>query len=110
MLAIEIETLARRNEDFRREVATAEHSQVILMSIPPGEEIGEEVHDGIDQLLVSVDGEAEAIIEGGSSGVRRAEALRGSPLRLWTVCAPPEHAPEMVHGTKAEADAAEHVH
>jgi mannose-6-phosphate isomerase-like protein (cupin superfamily) len=121
MLAVEIERLARENDDFRREVATAEHSQVVLMTIPPGEEIGEEVHEGIDQLLVFVDGEAEAIVAGESSAVGRGEAVvvpagtrhnfrntGGSPLRLWTVYAPPEHAPGTVHRTKAEADAAEH--
>jgi mannose-6-phosphate isomerase-like protein (cupin superfamily) len=121
MLAIDIERLARENEDFRREVATAEHSQVVLMTIQPGEEIGEEVHEGIDQLLVFVEGEAEAIVEGESSSVGVGQAVlvpggtqhnfrnRGeSPLRLWTVYAPPEHRAGTVHRTKAEADAAEH--
>jgi mannose-6-phosphate isomerase-like protein (cupin superfamily) len=120
MLAIDIERLARENEDFRREVATAEHSQVVLMTIQPGEEIGEEVHEGIDQLLVFVEGEAEAIVAGESSavGAGRAVLVPGgtrhnfrnsgdSPLRLWTVYAPPEHPPGTVHRTKAEADAAE---
>jgi mannose-6-phosphate isomerase-like protein (cupin superfamily) len=121
MLAIEIERLARENEDFRREVATAEHSQVVLMTIPSGEEIGEEVHEGIDQLLVFVEGEAEAIVEGESSTVAAGHAVlvpggtrhnfrnkSDAPLRLWTVYAPPEHPPGTVHRTKAEADAAEH--
>jgi mannose-6-phosphate isomerase-like protein (cupin superfamily) len=120
MLAIEIERLARENDDFRREVATAEHSQVVLMTIPPGEEIGEEVHEGIDQLLVFVDGEAEAIVAGESSAVGAGRAVvvpagtrhnfrntGSSPLRLWTVYAPPEHEPGTVHRTRAEADAAE---
>jgi mannose-6-phosphate isomerase-like protein (cupin superfamily) len=119
MLAIDIEALTRGNEDFRREVATAEHSQVVLMTIPPDEEIGEEVHEGIDQLLVFVEGVAEAILEGESSPVRAGQAVLvpagtrhnfrntgESPLRLWTVYAPPEHPPGTVHRTKAEADAA----
>jgi mannose-6-phosphate isomerase-like protein (cupin superfamily) len=121
MLAIDIEALTRANDDFRREVATAEHSQVVLMTIPPGEEIGEEVHEGIDQLLVFVEGEAEAIVAGESSAVDASRAVLvpggtrhnfrntgDSLLRLWTVYAPPEHPPGTVHGTKAEADAAEH--
>jgi mannose-6-phosphate isomerase-like protein (cupin superfamily) len=120
MLAVEIERLARENDDFRREVATADHSQVVLMTIPPGEEIGEEVHEGIDQLLVFVDGEAEAIVAGEASAVGAGRAVvvpagtrhnfrntGSSPLRLWTVYAPPEHEPGTVHRTKAEADAAE---
>ena len=120
MLAIDLAALTRVNEDFRREVKTAEHSQVVLMTIPPGAEIGEEVHEGIDQLLVFVEGDAEAIIEGESAGVRAGQAVLvpagtrhnfrntgASPLRLWTVYAPPEHPPGTVHRTKAEADAAE---
>jgi mannose-6-phosphate isomerase-like protein (cupin superfamily) len=120
MLAIDIEALTRGNEDFRREAATAEHSQVVLMTIPRGEEIGEEVHEGIDQLLVFVEGDAEAIIEGESSAVRAGQAVLvpggtrhnfrntgDPPLRLWTVYAPPEHPRGTVHRTKAEADAAE---
>jgi mannose-6-phosphate isomerase-like protein (cupin superfamily) len=117
---IEIEKLARENEYFRREVGTAEHSQVVLMTIQPGEEIGEEVHEHNDQLLVFVEGEADAILEGESSPVRVGQATLvpagtqhnfrnsgQSPLRLWTVYAPPEHPPGTVHRTKAEADAAE---
>ena len=121
--AIDIERLTRENEDFRREVATADKSQVVLMTIPVGEEIGEEVHEGIDQLLVFVDGEAEAILEGETSPVAAGQAVLvpagtrhnfrntgAQPLRLWTVYAPPEHPPGTVHHTKAEADAAEHAH
>ena len=50
---LDIEALVRENDDFRREVRTAEHSQIVLMTIPPGGEIGDEVHEGIDQTLVS---------------------------------------------------------
>jgi mannose-6-phosphate isomerase-like protein (cupin superfamily) len=120
---IDLDRLTRENDDFRREAATAEHSQVVLMTIPPGEEIGEEVHEGIDQLLVFVDGDAEAIVGGETSRVGAGEAVlvpagtrhnfvnRGdTPLRLFTVYSPPEHAPGAVHRTKAEADAAEHAH
>jgi mannose-6-phosphate isomerase-like protein (cupin superfamily) len=120
MLAIDIETLTRANEDFRREVATAEHGQVVLMAIPPGEEIGEEVHEGIDQLLVFVDGNAEAIVADESAMFGAGQAVLvpagtrhnfrnagDSALRLWTVYAPPEHPAGTVHRTKADADAAE---
>ena len=120
---LEIEALVRENDDFRREVLTAEHSQIVLMTIPPGGEIGDEVHDGIDQTLVFEEGEAEAVIAGESFPVRTGQVVlvpagtrhnfinRGSgPLRLWTVYAPPEHRPGTVHHTKAEADAAEEAH
>ena len=120
---LDIEALVRENDDFRREVRTAEHSQIVLMTIPPGGEIGDEVHDGIDQTLVFEEGEAEAVIAGESFPVRTGQVVlvpagtrhnfinRGSgPLRLWTVYAPPEHRPGTVHHTKAEADAAEEAH
>jgi mannose-6-phosphate isomerase-like protein (cupin superfamily) len=120
---LDLEQLVRENDDFRREVRTADHSQLVLMTIPPGEEIGDEVHEGIDQTLVFEEGEAEAVIAGESFSVRAGQVVlvpagvrhnfinRGSgPLRLWTVYAPPEHPPGTVHHTKAEADAAEEAH
>lgn len=120
--ALDIGTLARQNDDFRREVRTGAHSQLVLMTIPPGGEIGEEVHEHNDQWLGFVEGAAEAVLEGSSSEVAAGEIVlvpagtrhnfvnRGSgALRLWTIYAPPEHPPGTVHGTKAEADAAEEV-
>ena len=68
-LKADIRRLARENEDFRREVMTGPHSQVVLMSVAPGSEIGEEVHEDVDQVLVFVDGAGEAVLEGDSSGV-----------------------------------------
>jgi len=118
---LDIVELARGNDAFRREIATGRHSQVVVMTIPPGEEIGEEVHEGNDQLLVIVEGRCEAVLEGRTSqvgpnqlvlvqaGTRHNFVNTGpEPLRLVTVYAPPEHAPGTVHQTKAEADAAEH--
>jgi len=116
----DIVTLAKRNEDFRREVTTGRHSQVVLMSIPPGGEIGEEVHAGVDQTLVFVAGEGRAILDGAASPVavnslyfvpagtrHNFVNTGGGPLKLYTVYAPPEHAPGTVFKTKADADAAE---
>jgi mannose-6-phosphate isomerase-like protein (cupin superfamily) len=119
-LDIDIVKLARGNDAFRREIATGEHSQIVAMTIPPGEEIGEEVHEENDQLLVFVDGEGEAVLAGKTSPVTPNDLVLvpagtvhnfintgQGPLRLVTVYAPPEHAPGTVHQTKAEADAAE---
>jgi mannose-6-phosphate isomerase-like protein (cupin superfamily) len=116
------EALARENEYFRRVLETGEHAQLVVMTIQPGEEIGEETHQG-DQILFFVDGEGEAILEGQSSAVQSgdyvfvpAETLHnfvntGSELlRLLTTYAPPEHPHGTVHRTKAEADAAEEHH
>ena len=108
------------NEAFRREVMTGTHEQVVVMTLPRGGEIGEEVHPATDQLLVFVDGRAEAILEGEAAqvgpndlvfvhaGTRHNFVNVGDgPLRLITVYAPPHHAPGTVHLTKEEADAAE---
>jgi mannose-6-phosphate isomerase-like protein (cupin superfamily) len=118
----DIVMLAKKNEYFRQEVVTGAHSQAVLMSIPPGGEIGEETHADVDQVLVFVSGEGKAIVNGEQSPVA-AQSLcfvpAGTPhnfintgtsaLKLYTVYAPPEHAPGTVHRTKAEADAAEHT-
>jgi mannose-6-phosphate isomerase-like protein (cupin superfamily) len=118
--ALDILGLARSNQDFRRVIDTGEHSQLVAMTIPAGGEIGEEVHPEEDQILVFVEGNADAILEGRSSpvgpndlvfvksGTRHNFVNTGDgPLRLITVYAPPEHPPGTVHATKEEADAAE---
>ena len=115
--------LAKRNRWFREVVATGPHAQVVVMNIPPGGEIGEEVHEGVDQVLVFVEGEGVAILEGERSAVVPSRLVLvpagtrhnfintgSSDLRLYTVYAPPQHAPGTVHRTKAEADADEHDH
>ena len=115
-----IATLASQSPDFRRVVWTGGHSQLVLMTIQPGEEIGEEVHEHNDQILSFVSGLAEAVIEGERrmvepgdlvvvpAGTRHNFVNTGpDPLVLYTVYAPPEHPDGTVHHTKAEADAAE---
>jgi len=123
VIAEDVIRLARENDDFRREVATAERSQIVVMTIPPSGDIGEEVHEGIDQLLLFVEGEAEAIVgdERRRVGPDELVLVPGGtrhnfvnigefPLRLVTVYTPPEHPPGTVHRTKEEADAAERAH
>jgi mannose-6-phosphate isomerase-like protein (cupin superfamily) len=110
---------ARQNEHFREVLETGEHAQLVVMTLAPGEEIGEETHKG-DQILFFVDGEGEAVLDGESSPVSSGDYFfvpagtlhnfinAGSgPLRLLTTYAPPEHPHGTVHRTKAEADAAE---
>ena len=117
---VDILAEARSNDAFRREVLTGEHEQVVVMTIPPGGEIGEEVHPDTDQVLVFVEGRGEAQLDGETSeigpndlvfvraGTRHNFVNSGErPLRLITIYAPPEHEAGTVHATKAEADAAE---
>jgi mannose-6-phosphate isomerase-like protein (cupin superfamily) len=111
--------LARQNGFFRQTLVTGEHAQVVAMTIQPGEEIGEETHEG-DQILFFVEGLGEAIVDGEVEPVGPNDMVfvpagtlhnfvnTGSePLRLVTTYAPPEHPDGTVHRTKAEADAAE---
>ena len=111
-----IETLTIDNSDFRRVLYTGKHLQLVLMTLQPGEEIGSEVHDGIDQFfrfeegegVVDIDG-VENRVEDGSgvivpSGARHNVRNTGSePLRLYTIYGPPEHIDKLVEATKAEA-------
>jgi mannose-6-phosphate isomerase-like protein (cupin superfamily) len=118
---VDILQAAWTNDAFRRVVLTGDHEQVVVMTIPPGGEIGDEVHDDTDQILAFVDGRGEARLDGEVSqvvpndvvfvraGTRHNFVNTGdTPLRLITIYAPPEHAPGTVHLTKVDADAAEH--
>ena len=120
---VDIMALARENDDFRRVVMTGEKMQIVLMTIPAGEEIGAESHVGHDQLLLFVDGEGEAVLEDERSTVTAGDLVLvrsgvhhnfintgTAPLRLVTAYAPPEHEAGTVHEDKHEADAAEHDH
>jgi mannose-6-phosphate isomerase-like protein (cupin superfamily) len=121
--ANEVARLAEENENFRQVLFTTELSQLVLMSIPAGEEIGEESHEGIDQVLAFVSGEGRAVIEGESISVRAGSvfvvpsgtrhnfiATNEQPLKLYTIYTPPEHPDGTVHRTKEEADEYEHEH
>lgn len=112
----DIIALTKANDWFRKEVVTGEKSQVVLMSIEPGDEIGEETHD-VDQTLVFVEGTGEAILadvtekfdEGDlffvPAGTKHNFRNTGSgPLKLFTVYAPSEHVAGTNHRTKEDAE------
>ena len=115
-----IATEAEKSPDFRRVLWTGEHSQLVIMTIPPGGEIGEEVHEDIDQILTFVSGVGEAKVGGATKKVAQGDLVvvpagtkhnflntGPNPLVLYTVYGPPEHADGAVHHTKEEADEAE---
>ncbi len=115
---LSIVQMAKENNEFRKVVMTGERMQVVLMSIPAGGEIGAETHEGHDQVLIFVEGTGKARIAGVEtpvgegdlsfvpSGVHHNFVNDGAiPLKLYTMYSPPEHAPGVVHKTKAEADA-----
>jgi mannose-6-phosphate isomerase-like protein (cupin superfamily) len=122
-LSFDIAAEAKANENFRKVLSTGKHAQVVVMCIPPGGEIGEAVHDHVDQVLAFTEGEGVAILEGEESPVGPGRLVHvpagtrhnfvnrgGGDLRLYTVYAPPQHAPGTTHRTKAEADADEADH
>ncbi|SCG45862.1 Mannose-6-phosphate isomerase, cupin superfamily [Micromonospora siamensis] len=115
-----IATVAEKSPDFRRVLWTGTNTQLVVMTIPPGGEIGEEVHEGIDQILTFVSGAGEARVGGEKKEVVAGDLVvvpagtkhnfvntGPNPLVLYTVYGPPEHADQVVHRTKEEADAAE---
>ena len=116
-----IETLTTGNSDFRRVLYTGKHLQLVLMTLQPGEEIGSEVHDGIDQFfrfeegegVVDIDG-VENRVEDGSgvivpSGARHNVRNTGDkPIKLYTLYGAPEHKDGITQATKADAEARHH--
>jgi len=116
-----IETLTIDNSDFRRVLYTGKHLQLVLMTLQPGEEIGSEVHDGIDQFfrfeegegVVDIDGVENRVEDGTGvivpSGARHNVRNTGSaPLKLYTIYGPPEHQDQVVQATKEEAEKRHH--
>ncbi len=111
---------AAANTNFRQVVSTNKHSQLVVMSLKPGEDIGMEVH-AVDQVLVFVEGTGTATLNGQESviapghcvvvpaGAQHNFTNTGiTPMKLYTVYAPPEHADGTAHKTKADAEADEH--
>lgn len=113
----DIEKRTVENEDFRRVLYTGHHLQLVVMTLQPGDEIGEEVHTDRDQFFRIEEGEGVVDIDGVSNAVREDFAVvvpagarhnvrntSGAPLKLYTIYGPPEHLDGIVQSTKAEAD------
>ena len=108
--------LCKKNSFFRKEMVTGLHSQVVLMSILPGQDIGEEVHK-VDQTLIFVQGNGQSIINGTTSdfgpnhlvfvpaGAKHNFKNTGTQdLKLYTIYAPAQHKPGTVEKTKSQND------
>lgn len=116
----DIEKLTTENSDFRRVIYTGENLQLVLMSIAPGEEIGEEVHDDRDQFFRVEQGRGEVRIDGKATPIKDDDAIvipagarhnvintSDQPLKVYTLYGPPEHRDAVVHVTKAQAESME---
>jgi mannose-6-phosphate isomerase-like protein (cupin superfamily) len=120
--AIEKQTLD--NTYFRQVLFTAKHSQLVVMCLQPGEDIGDEVHPNVDQFFRIEQGEAKFVFDekkerpahDGDAVVVPAgtyhnviNTSKSAMLKLYTIYSPPNHPDGTVHKTKAEAVAAELV-
>lgn len=124
MILKDIKNTAIDNANFRKVLFTGQNSQIVVMSLDKGEDIGMEVHDNIDQIFVIVSGEAETVIDNTSSKANEGDIVivpAGSmhniinsgenKLKLYTIYAPPQHQEGTIHKTKKEAmDAEEEEH
>ena len=116
-----IERLTRTNDFFRRVVSTAPHSQLVVMCLKPGEEIGVELHEHIDQFFRVEQGDGAVILSGLSHPISAGDAVvvpagtqhnvintsAERPLLLYTIYSPPAHRDGVIHATRAEAEADE---
>lgn len=113
----DIESLAIRNDKFRKVLYTAKNCQLVLMALKPQEEIGAEIHQ-LDQFFRVEEGSGEAVVDGVRTAIQAGFAVlvpagakhnivnTGSkPLKLYTLYAPPNHRDGVVHATRADAQA-----
>jgi mannose-6-phosphate isomerase-like protein (cupin superfamily) len=118
-----IEGLTLKNEYFRHVLFTGKFAQLVVMCLQPGEEIGNEVHAGVDQFFRIEQGEAKFVLGGSEEHVAHAtdaviipagtfhnviNTSKTKQLKLYTVYSPPNHPDGTIHKTRAEAQAAEH--
>jgi mannose-6-phosphate isomerase-like protein (cupin superfamily) len=117
MYQVDIAAAARENDAFRRVLHTAGHVQLVVMTLKPGEDIGAEVHEHIDQVLAFIDGTVRAEVAGENREVGPGDVVvvpagtqhnftnvGTQPARLYTIYGPPDHAPDTVHLTKEDAE------
>lgn len=115
----DIKGKAKENTYFRQVLETGEHTQIVIMSIPPGGEIGMETHEKEDQALYFVEGEGKVILNGEESEIEEGDIVLvragtehnfintgDEDLKIITTYSPPHHPEGTIHKTKEEADQA----
>lgn len=119
-----IEKKSLENKYFREVLFTGPHSQLVVMSIAPGEDIGMETHADVDQFIRVEAGKGKAVLNGEEHNLKDGSAVvipagtehniingsQSEPLKLYTIYSPPEHPHGTVHKNKAEAIAYEKEH
>ena len=120
----DIERRTLDNTNFREVLFTSRALQLVVMALEPGEEIGLETHDDVDQFIRVEAGQGKAILNGREHALEDGTAVvipagtahnvvnvsATETLKLYSIYTPPEHADGTVHRTKAEADAWEREH
>lgn len=120
----DIEKETKENTNFRKVLFTGPQSQLVVMSLKPGEDIGEEVHNDIDQFIRVEEGEGKAVLNGEETVIKDDWAVvvpagakhnvintsQDKDLKLYTIYSPAEHKNGAIHKTKEEAMADEHDH
>jgi len=118
---VNIEKETEDNDFFRKVIFTANHSQLVFMTLKPGEEIGEEVHGALDQFFRFEKGAGKAVLEGEEFEIKDGFAVvvpagtkhniintsSEEPLKLYTIYSPPNHQDGTIHETKEEAETSE---
>lgn len=113
-----IEKLTLKNNYFRQVLYTGQHTQLVIMSLLPNEEIGTEVHAIVDQFLRVEAGEGKVIMNGEERTIKDGDAFvipaetkhnvintsADKPLKLYTLYSPPHHKDGIIHKTKQEAE------
>ena len=117
-----IETQTLKNAYFRQVLFTGKHTQLVVMCLQPGEEIGKEMHPNVDQFFRIEQGDAKFVLgENEENLLGDGDAIvipagtyhnvlntsKTTQLRLYTIYSPPNHPDGTVHKTKSEAEAAE---
>lgn len=114
----DIESLTTENQDFRQVLYTGHHAQLVLMTLQPGEDIGEEIHKGTDQFFRFESGIGKAIIDGNEYSLNAGTAIivpsgakhniintsSTEVLQMYTLYSPPHHKEGILRNTKAEAE------
>lgn len=119
----DIEEKTLDNNNFREVLYTGKHMQLVVMCLKPGEEIGEEIHDHVDQFFRVEQGEAKVIIDGKEDILKedmvvivpagaKHNLINNSDidLKLYTIYSPANHPDGTIHKDKAEADKYEEEH
>ena len=113
---VDIEKVTKENKNFRKVLYTAKNSQLVVMSLRPGEEIGEEVHE-LDQFIRIEKGKGKAVLDAVEHKIEDDYAIvipagarhnitntsKDKEMKLYTIYSPPEHRNGVVHKTKDDA-------